>query len=393
MADNYENMSDEDFSNIMVPEEVAEPISEEPVAEAETPVAVEEEPTVSAEPEITEEKEEPLLSDEEFDKPAEEALAEDTIGSENKADQITPNQSDEVVEKDPAVEDLAVAEEAVDYEAQFKRVMAPFKANGKDFEPKSPEEVIQLMQLGANYTKKMQAIQPSMKLVKMLDNHGLLDEEKLGFLIDLSKNDPTAIQKLLKDGQIDPLDLDVTSEPAYKSGNHKISDQEMAFHTALEDVTSTSEGKETVNLINSDWDHSSKQQIFQQPEILQIIASHRESGIYDQISAEINRRRTLGTLGTNTPFLTAYKEVGDSLNTEGKFSSPEPENTPATQVTKSTPTRLVGTRPATPKPATKNEERAKAASPARSAPAPATKAFDPFTMSDEEMNQITSTRI
>lgn len=48
----------------------------------------------------------------------------------------------------------------------------------------SVDEAIQLMQMGANYTRKMQELQPHRKTLLMLENNGLLDEGKLSFLID-----------------------------------------------------------------------------------------------------------------------------------------------------------------------------------------------------------------
>src|SRR5574344_1636015 len=45
-----------------------------------------------------------------------------------------------------------------DYKAFHDQVMAPFQANGKTIQLRSVDEAIQLMQQGANYTRKMQAI-------------------------------------------------------------------------------------------------------------------------------------------------------------------------------------------------------------------------------------------
>ena len=88
--------------------------------------------------------------------------------------------------------------EKTDYEAFYKEVMTPFKANGKLIELRNPAEAVQLMQMGANYTRKMQAIQQHRKVLTMLENNGLLDEGKLSFLIDIEKKNPDAIQKLVK---------------------------------------------------------------------------------------------------------------------------------------------------------------------------------------------------
>ncbi len=72
----------------------------------------------------------------------------------------------------------------IDYKGQYEKIMAPFKANGKEIKLDNPDDVVRLMQMGANYTQKMQALQPNLKLLKMLQNQGLLDEGKLNNLID-----------------------------------------------------------------------------------------------------------------------------------------------------------------------------------------------------------------
>lgn len=285
--------------------------------------------------------------------------------------------------------------EPVDYEATYKQIMAPFKANGKEFTPSSPEEAVRLMQMGANYTKKMQALKPNLQLMRMLENNSLLDESKLSFLIDLDKKDPKAIQKLLHDAKIDPLDLDTSEAPTYTPGNHRVSDQEMQFHEVLGDVATTETGKDTIVLINSKWDQASKQAVFKEPVLLSIINEQRSNGIYDQIVSEIERQQTLGQLPTNVPFIQAYKQVGDRLHTEGKLiprtASPaaQQHGNPGQMVQR----QVLETRTAQPKKPVSNGERAKAAASGPKAASKAPVSFDPFAMSDEEIMAIPAPKI
>jgi len=133
-------------------------------------------------------------------------------------------------ETDPAAEKVEkpTTEEAkpVDYKAFHDTMMAPFKANGKTIELRTPEEAIQLMKMGANYTRKMQEIAPHRKMLTMLQKHEL-DETRLSYLIDLDKKNPEAIKQLIKEANIDPLDIDVTIPSAYQAGNHIVSDDEV----------------------------------------------------------------------------------------------------------------------------------------------------------------------
>ena len=62
-----------------------------------------------------------------------------------------------------------------DYESAYKKVSEPFKANGVDMQVKDPKDMIRLMQMGANYQKKMSQLKPNLKLIKMLEKNELLD--------------------------------------------------------------------------------------------------------------------------------------------------------------------------------------------------------------------------
>lgn len=280
--------------------------------------------------------------------------------------------------------------EAPDYEALYKQVMAPFKANGKEFTPGSPEEMVRLAQMGANYTKKMQALKPNLQLMRMLENNGLLEESRLSHLIDIAKGDPKAIQKLLHDTKVDPLDLDTSAAPTYTPGNHRVSEEEMSFRDTIDELTSTDAGKETIVHLNSTWDQASKKALVQEPSLLGIINEHRSNGVYAKIASEIERQQTLGRL-SGVPFIEAYKVVGQRLQAEGKLA-PTPASTgqePANPGTVPVPRQVLETRAARPRQVVSNGDRAKAAAPGARTPTKSSpRSFDPFAMSDEEIMAI-----
>lgn len=292
------------------------------------------------------------------------------------------------------------SEKAPDYAALYGKIMAPFQANGKKIELKSPEEAIQLMQMGANYTRKLQEIAPHRKIITMLGNHGLLDESKLSFFIALDKKDPEAIKKLIVDSGIDPLDIDTKIEPAYQEGSYQVTDEEVAFRTQLEDLSSTDTGKQTLQTINSHWDQASKDMLWQHPEVMPIIHSHRENGIYSKITEEMDRRRTLGQLLPTTPFLEAYKAIGDELHASGAFGAESSEqgadghngqgsgsgdqNQSGVSAEKPAPKVVATDRAAAPRPSVDNGDKAGAASPSRAAPGKAAELKNPLAMSDED---------
>jgi hypothetical protein len=277
----------------------------------------------------------------------------------------------------------------VDHEAFYNQIMKPFRANGKLVELRTPEEAIQLMQMGANYTRKLQDLQPHRKMLMMLQNNDLLDEGKLSFLIDVSKKDPEAIKKLIKDAGIDPLDIDPNSEPAYLPGSHTVSDKEADFRTALGDLKSTPDGEETVKTLST-LDQVSKQALWDDPSIMTALHEQRQSGVYAVIVDEVERRRSIGSIPASTPFLQAYKQVGDELVAQaggpgGGQSGTDPagEKTP----------QVVAHRAATPKPTVKNGEKAAAASPTKIAGKKAEAFVNPLSQSDDEFLKTMDGRV
>lgn len=223
-----------------------------------------------------------------------------------------------------------------------EQVLRSFKANGETITPRNAEDVIRLMQMGANYTKKMQVMAPQRKIMMMLERHSLLDEDKLAFLIDINNKNPKAIQKFLKDADIDPMDLDVDDESndSYVAPQgHKVTDREADLKDIAVELSSTPEGQRLIHDVDKVWDQESKNQVWDNPNILTDLRSHNEAGIYQQVVDEIQRQKSLGHLPATVPFLQAYKAVGDQLDQQGAFDHTRVSSTPSrpSAVTKGKP--------------------------------------------------------
>ena len=293
----------------------------------------------------------------------------------------------------PAAEPTTPAAETapVDYKAFHDQVMAPFQANGKTIQLRSVDEAVQLMQQGANYTRKMQAIAPHRKVLMMLENNGLLDESKLSRLIDLEKKNPDAIRALVKEAGIDPLDIDVHEESTYTPGNHAVPDEAVAFQTTLDEVSSTPDGQETVRQITASWDPESKAELWKDPSILGTIHQQRISGVYDRVVAEIERQRTIGAIPANVSLLNAYRVIGERMTQAGAFqdlvAAQQAAQHPAVQ-------HPVATRVASAKPAVTNSGKVSAAAPTRTATPRRAEAFiNPLAMSDDEFMKQFANRV
>ena len=366
-------MSDEDFLKMPLPEEEGQK-EEAPVADA---VA---EPAAAAEVAQVAEAD-PAIIDAAVVEPETITATEPVVAGEPEAAAASASEASGAADGKPAAQEqkteAPAAPAAPNYEEFYKKVMAPFKANGKMIELQSPEEAVALMQMGANYTRKMQSITPHRKVLMMLENNGLLDEGKLSYLIDIDKKNPEAIKKLIKDAGIDPFEIDLSSEPQYTQGNHAVTDSEANFRTVLDELGSTPEGVATLQVIYGSWDQASKETLWQQPELMNLMHQQRENGIYDRITSEVERQRTLGKIPPNATFLQAYKMVGDYLQANGGFADIHAKLQGAAA-------QPVATTVAAPKPAVSNSGAATAAAPTRSTPKKADSFVNPLALSDDE---------
>lgn len=290
--------------------------------------------------------------------------------------------------KDAKVDDKATDTGAVNYEALYKQITAPFKANGRDIQVESPEEAIRLMQMGANYNKKMAALKPNLALMKMLENNGLLNADKIGFLIDLDKKNPEAISKLVKDSGIDPLDISAEKAGGYTPGKHRVNDVEVELDQVLDELKDAPKLNETLDLVGTQWDAKSKGLVAANPQVLKVINTHMQNGIYDLVANEMTRQQALGQL-SGLSDLEAYRQVGDAMASEGKFAHlfKQPDTVKADDKGSQAPAAKTVIEPK-PKKAddSKREEQRRAAAPARGT-APSNKVaadFNPLALSDEE---------
>jgi hypothetical protein len=272
-------------------------------------------------------------------------------------------------------------EQVVDYKAEYEKLMMPFKANGTEMQAKSVEDAVQLMQMGAGYHKKMAALKPAIRQMKLLEKNNLLDDDKLNYLIDLSNKNPEAIQKLLKDSNIDPLDIDVNAETAYKPTERKITDTEIAIDEVINDIRDTPTFKRTLNVVSDLWDESSQNAIASEPQIIKTINGHMQDGTYDAVIKRVDYERSLGRL-QGISDIQAYMTMGNVMADEGalyRSGTTKPVKQP------------ISVPPIKKQVSKKDIERQKrkiAASPTKTAKTPATTFKSPLEMTEEEFAKI-----
>lgn len=203
-------------------------------------------------------------------------------------------------------------------EAELAQLLAPLKAAKRTIEIGSVDKARQLMQMGVDYSRKMQDLKPYQRMMTSLERANLLDEEKLNFLIDLHNKRPEAIEKLLKDSEIDPLDLNLEDGAAYQPNDHMVPEGELAVDDVLDSIRPSPKFDTVVDTVSA-WDTASKRALMDNPQVLQHLTAHMEAGIYDMILDRLESDRIFGKhVGLSD--LDAYKAVGDAMHEEGAFA-------------------------------------------------------------------------
>lgn len=253
---------------------------------------------------------------------SEEDVVEDSevLSNEEVEDESTTTiddtTTDDVEESDTITEPYT--DEVTKIKSEYDKIFAPFKANGVDIKVDSAEEAIRLMQMGAGYHKSMQDLKPVKRIQKMLEKADLLDEEKLDFLINVAKGNKDSIRQLLSKNNLNPLDLDMDETNNAPLPSYKVADSQVALEETINLVKATPTGARTLDVVSTQWDLASREELVKNPEYINHINEHMRLGIYDRISSVLAKQKLLGTVTGSD--LEAYTKIGDMLHAQGAFN-------------------------------------------------------------------------
>lgn len=210
--------------------------------------------------------------------------------------------------------------EDINYEEEYKKLMSSVNVNGSGIKLRSSDEAIQLMQQGANYSRQLSELAPYKTAISMLKDNGISDVNQIAYLIDLHKKNPNAINKLIKDSNIDVFSIDTDQADSYVPEVHIPTEVEINFNNKLEELKNSPEGQQALVEFNS-WDDESKSILVQDPNVMNILKDQMKTNVFNTIKTEINRLKTIGSIDRNMPFLQAYQLVGNSL--VSKYKKPD----------------------------------------------------------------------
>ena len=249
--------------------------------------------------------------------------------NKRKSDAVDDKLKDQNTDKEPT----KVDNQEVDYKSIYEQVFKPFKANGKEITPKSVEDIISLMQMGANYTKKMQLMAPMKKVVQSLDN-AKIDEQELNFLIDVSKGDKEAIKQLLIKHKIDPLEIDLDGDNTYSPRNNIASDEDVEFNDTLMDIHDSL--PRIQEILNNTWDDNSKKAILKDPRLMRALHEEVQMGRFDEVQKRLEAEKTFGRY-KGVSDVDAYIDLVSKMEQERMKTKTQPETLTKTESTKKIP--------------------------------------------------------
>lgn len=209
---------------------------------------------------------------------------------------------------------------------EFRELLTkPFKASGREVVFKDPQDILRLMQQGFDYQKKMAGFKPQKRIIKTLEQHGLLDEAKLNQLIELSQGKPEAVAQFLKDRNIDTYELPDVEEKPHQYGNYMVDDQRIDFEEKVNELRGSQYGNAVLSFVNSlpDEDFAT---IFSNQSILDDLTFHAQSGLLDDALNQLAADRAVGKVPSDMSALDAYNAISGYLyqQNQAKYNPNQP---------------------------------------------------------------------
>lgn len=201
------------------------------------------------------------------------------------------------------------------YESDLNYLVQPLSINGNTLQVRNREEARRLMEMGAQLQQQASGMDSSLKTLKTLELNGI-EGKDLNFLIDLKKNNPKAIAKLLKDSNYESS-YDEEDESDYVPTDYTVPDNVLQLDKTITSIKSTPTYTRTMDTVNQ-WDIKSRNALTDNPQLLGDLNQQIATGVYDKIMNEVTHIKQFGGL-TGMGDFEAYRTVGAQLYQQGKL--------------------------------------------------------------------------
>lgn len=216
----------------------------------------------------------------------EEESEEDSEPTEEDPDGDTTEEEEQTeTEEDKSNKDEQPIDKNGENLDEFFSKQSRVRANGVDYEFSNKEKLEMFDKIfpqAMDYTKKMQSMKPYRKRIDYMEQVNMTDSE-FNFLMDLSKGDKAAITELIKRTGVDALELD-TENNNYVAKNYGRDDTELDIRDVVSGISNDKEYPTTYNILNSQWDESSRAEFLKDPKKIRQLHEDVKSGFFDVIN-------------------------------------------------------------------------------------------------------------
>lgn len=277
-------------------------------------------------------EEELMISDSDTPATQEDPVAEvegedelDNLQKPNKEETPSAEVPDEE-EAEPDEQDEGEEEEdtAKSKKEEVAVVKRKFTANGQEFEftdQEIQEQFGTVFAQSVDYTKKMQKIAPYRKMISALETEGVTSE-KLNLAIDALKGNKNALLALMEENNIDSYDLtaeDTEDNNSYTPTEYGKNETQLGIEEISNSISSDPEYKITVDVVDNQWDQTSRDSLSSNPKMIQGLHNDIKSGLYDKVAPIAMKMKVLD--GNTKSDIEYYMLAGQQVTAEQQNSS------------------------------------------------------------------------
>ena len=236
-------------------------------------------------------------STEEEEDSEEESTEEDQTDDNGQA---TDDGEDETLDTDTN-DDEDKGTEADDNKSKTTEKFQPLKANGKEYPIKSIDEIYKLASAGVGAQQKYQAIAGYKKSIMAAEKAGVDMMEAVNFMANYREDPQGTILNLMKQNDIDPLDVDIEAESA-KTKDYSVSDFEVSYDEVVKEIGDSPIFKDVQDVLLSKWDKSSRDMFLDEPKLIK--------GLHDEMLPIPGQDKSMWDLVS--PLAEKMKMMGDT---------------------------------------------------------------------------------
>ncbi len=198
------------------------------------------------------------------------------------------------------------------YDELFK---TGIKASGVDRTVRDPEHLKTLVRIAFSANENNRKIKPYLRQLKSLEQAGVnLEDDNLNFLVDVMNGDKDAIKELITNKhKIDEdtlqswIDNEDEAKVPYRAKDHVISDSRFQLEEILDGIKGNDSYDNTVKFLGN-IDDDGKVLISENPELVNLLNTDMENGIFDKALDEAYFRMDRGLLPKQS-ILQSYIQV------------------------------------------------------------------------------------